>query len=360
MPLRTLTPFKFPITARTGKIERTAPHSHPRGHTLTKPNWQPDVLGDGWQAHTIPLGADAEGPLEATLVRAPGGARHKTAVLYIHGFVDYFFQTGFAAAVQAQGYDFYAIDLHKYGRSLREGQTPNYTDRLSDYAAEIDEAAHIIRTEEKHEHLIVVGHSTGGLIASLWANARPDLVDGVVLNSPWFDLNESWLLRTAGTRAIDVIGKFAPHIEVGSLGRHYGTALHTNTGGEWNYNLDWKPQAGFPVYAGWLRTVRRSQARIAGGLNIYAPVLVCTSTESGDNKHAHDAILTTDSVLDVQHMLEHAGKLGPQVTIAQIPHGAHDLALSAEPARSVYATTVTSWLNKHFGEKSAPEATPQQ
>ncbi len=316
---------------------------------MTKPNWQPDVLGDGWLAHTIPLGADDEGPLEATLVRAPGTTRHKTAVLYIHGFVDYFFQADFAAEVQEQGYDFYALDLHKYGRSLRAGQTPNYTDRLSGYAAEIDEAAHIIRTAEQHDNLIVLGHSTGGLIASLWANARPDLVDGVVLNSPWFDLNESWLLRTLGTRAVDVIGKFVPRLIVGFMGVHYGTALHADTGGEWDYNLEWKPLAGFPVRAGWFRTVRRSQARVAEGLDIYAPVLVCTSTETGESKRSHDRILTTDSVLDVQHMLDIAPGLGPNVTLAQIPYGAHDLALSPEPARSVYTTTVLNWLNKHFG-----------
>lgn len=315
---------------------------------MTKTNWHPDVLGEGWKAHTIALGADAEGPLEATLVRTAAKPRNRVAVLYVHGFVDYFFQAQFATKLQEQRYDFYAIDLHKYGRSLRAGQTPNYTTRLSDYAAELDEAAHIIRVEEKHEKLIVLGHSTGGLIAALWANARPDLVDGVILNSPWFDLNEPWLTRTLGTRFIDVLGKFAPRVVVGSLGEHYGRALHVETGGEWNYNLDWKPIAGFPIRAGWLRAVRRSQARLARGLNIHRPVLVCTSTESGDNKKFHNDILTTDSVLDVQHMLDRAPGLGSAVKIAQIPYGTHDLALSPEPARSVYTATVLTWLKKNF------------
>lgn len=318
---------------------------------MTSGNWRPDVLGNGWQARTIPLGADDEGPLEATLVRAGGAPRSRIAILYIHGFVDYFFQARFAGELQQRGYDFYAIDLHKYGRSLREGQTPNYTTNLANYAAELDEAAHIIRAEDKHEQLIVLGHSTGGLVAALWANARPDLVDGVILNSPWFDLNEPWLTRTIGTRAIDVLGAIAPRIVVGSLTEHYGRALHSDSGGEWGYDLTWKPHKGFPVRAGWMRTIRRSHARIARGLNIGGPVLVCAAAESGDNKKAHNRLLTTDSVLNVNHIVDRARGLGSDVTMTQIPDGAHDLALSPEPARGIYLTTVLGWLVEHFGSE---------
>lgn len=318
--------------------------------------WRPDILGDGWQARTIALGADDEGPLDATLVRAGEAPRSRVAILYIHGFVDYFFQARFAAELQQRGYDFYAIDLHKYGRSLREGQTPNYTTNLANYAAELDEAAHIIRVEDKHEQLIVLGHSTGGLVASLWANARPDLVDGVILNSPWFDLNEPWLTRTIGTRAIDVLGAIAPRVIVGSLAEHYGHALHSDSGGEWGYDLAWKPHEGFPVRAGWMRTVRRSHARIARGLDIRGPVLVCAAAESGDNKKSHSRLLTTDSVLNVTHIIERSRGLGSDVTVTQIPDGAHDLALSPEPARGIYLTTVLDWLTVHFGSGSAAGA----
>ncbi len=36
------------------------------------------------------------------------------AVLYIHGFIDYFFQTEMAEQFNQHGYDFYALDLRKY------------------------------------------------------------------------------------------------------------------------------------------------------------------------------------------------------------------------------------------------------
>ncbi|MEI2670802.1 MAG: alpha/beta fold hydrolase [Marmoricola sp.] len=92
------------------------------------------------------------------------------AVLHIHGFADYFFQTVAADFWVAHGYDFYAIDLRKYGRSLLAHQTPNFTNHLSAYYEELDLAWAEI--SQDHSQIVVSGHSTGGLIASLVAS-RP-------------------------------------------------------------------------------------------------------------------------------------------------------------------------------------------
>ena len=52
-------------------------------------------------------------------------------MLHVHGFADYFFQTEYAEWWNARGYDFYALDLRKYGRSIRDHQTPNYVTDLA-------------------------------------------------------------------------------------------------------------------------------------------------------------------------------------------------------------------------------------
>ncbi len=123
-----------------------------------------DVLGEPWLAETIELGEDHEGPLVATLVshRAPRPSRR--AVLYVHGFADYFFQTEFAQWWLERGYDFYALDLRKYGRSIRPGQTPTYVTDLADYDAELDVAWQRITERDGHEQVVVAAHSTGGLV----------------------------------------------------------------------------------------------------------------------------------------------------------------------------------------------------
>lgn len=323
--------------------------------------WEPDMLGGSWLARTLRLRPDDEGEVVATLVADGARPRTNRAVLYVHGYVDYFFQTHMADVLADHGYTFYALDLRRYGRSLRPHQTPNYVTRLSDYAEELDTAARIVRDELGHEELVVLGHSTGGLVTALWADARTRAgvesatstststtsavqIDALVLNSPWLDLNEPWFSRVVATRLIDVLGPLAPRTPVGGLGPHYGRALHKDTGGEWDYDLTLKPHEGFPARAGWLRAVRRGHAQVARGLDIRCPVLVLTPDASGDPKRWHDAILTTDSVLDVQQTARLAPGLGRDVTLVTVPGAAHDLSLSPEPARSRFFDEVTSWL----------------
>ena len=323
--------------------------------------WEPDTLGGSWLARTLRLRPDEEGEVVATLVADGARPRTERAVLYVHGYVDYFFQTHMADVLADHGYTFYALDLRRYGRSLRPHQTPNYVTRLSDYAEELDTAARIVRDELGHEELVVLGHSTGGLVTALWADARTRAgaesatstststtsavqIDALVLNSPWLDLNEPWFSRVVATRLIDVLGPLAPRTPVGGLGPHYGRALHKDTGGEWDYDLTLKPHEGFPARAGWLRAVRRGHAQVARGLDIRCPVLVLTPDASGDPKRWHDAILTTDSVLDVQQTARLAPGLGRDVTLVTVPDAAHDLSLSPEPARSRFFDEVTSWL----------------
>lgn len=334
------------------------------------PRWTADVLGGSWLARTLELRPDDEGEVVATLVTDGGRARTEKAVLYVHGFVDYFFQTHLADALAEDGWTFYALDLRKYGRSLRPHQTPNYVTRLSDYAEELDAAARTVTAELGHSTFVVMGHSTGGLVTSLWADARTRAagardtasardavdthgaagarsprVDALVLNSPWFDLNKPWFDRVVSTRLVDLFAPLAPRLPVGRLAPHYGRALHRGSGGEWDYDLTLKPHEGFPVRAGWLRTIRRGHAQVARGLDIRCPVLVLTSDATGDSTRPHDAVLTTDSVLDVEQTARVAPGIGPDVTLVRVAGGAHDLSLSPEPARSRFFTEVTTWLD---------------
>ncbi|MFC8921064.1 alpha/beta hydrolase [Cellulosimicrobium sp. NPDC057127] len=326
-----------------------------RDGTHEQGGWRPDVLGGTWQARDL----DLPGGAVATLVRdaaagsAPvGPGPGRPAVLYVHGFIDYFFQTHVAEAFAARGYPFYALDLRGYGRSIGRGtgapsrpdDDPNFVTDLAVYAQDLDAAARALRAEG-HEHLVVLGHSTGGLVASLWADARPGRVSALVLNSPWFDLNRSWLYRGPVTQVVDVVGRVAPRLVVGHLDEHWARALHASTGGEWDFDLAWKPLEGFPVRAGFLRSVRRAHRRVAKGLAVDCPVLVLASARSGPAAGWHDALLTTDSVLDVEHIVSRAARLGDDVTVVAVEGGAHDLALSPEPARSTYLREVLDWLD---------------
>ena len=310
-------------------------------------DWTEDVLGAGFEARTLRLPEGAE----ATLIRytpedGPGVGR--PPVLYVHGFTDYFFQRHLAEAVAGRGYPFYAIDLRAHGRSIdawtTAGGDPNMVNSLRLYQQDLDAAADAIAADG-HTGLVLMGHSTGGLITSMYAHARPDRVTALVLNSPWFDLKGRWSDRTVVTQAVYVLGRIAPRTVVTTLGGDYGRALHHATGGEWEYDLAWKPYNGVPVRAGWLAAIRRGHRRLARGLAVQCPTLLCTSDKTGPDGGDAAVMLSTDAILDVAHMHARASKLGEAVDVAIIEGGAHDLALSPRPAREKYLATVLDWLD---------------
>src|SRR5256714_9463023 len=135
---------------------------------------EPDILGDAYGRRTLELGTDDEGPVVATLISRPPSRPTGRAVLYVHGYVDYFFQTHVADFFVDRGIHFYALDLRKYGRSLLPHQTPNFVRDIAEYYPELDEAARIIREEDGHERLLVNAHSTGRLTTAPWAHRGPE------------------------------------------------------------------------------------------------------------------------------------------------------------------------------------------
>ena len=205
------------IPATSTRVGPGQPGSAAKVSSVTA--WEPDVLAGYWQ-QTFVLGPDpdGEGDLVATLVRRgePEAAATR-AVLMVHGFTDYFFHTELADHFAARGFIVYALDLHKCGRSWREGQTPHFTTDLARYDTELERAVDLIRAEcnvdgrqapQSPANILLYGHSAGGLIVSLWLDrlrsrgmTQPKDITGLVLNSPWLDLQGPAILRTAPTAA---------------------------------------------------------------------------------------------------------------------------------------------------------------
>lgn len=305
-----------------------------------------DILGAPYEAAELPLAADEEGPVSATLVRrvVPGSRR---AVLYVHGYVDYFFQTHLADHFTAAGFSFYALDLRKYGRSLRPHQSPNFVRDLAAYDEELDEAVRIIRELDGHTQLLVNGHSTGGLITALWASRRAGqgLVDGLFLNSPFLSMPAAPAVRTLGAPAIRAIGRAAATRKLPSaLNPHYVHSLHRDHRGEWDFDLTLKPAEGFPLYAGWLAAIQRGHRAVRRGLGVDCPVLLMASTASISTTRWHPGLLTRDGVLRADDIAALAPRLGRHVTTVRIEGGVHDLVLSGEQARTQVFAELDRWL----------------
>lgn len=309
---------------------------------------QTDVLGAPYTAETIELPDDDEGRVVATLVKRPARTTTRKAVLYVHGFCDYFFQTGYAEWWTERGYDFYALDLRKYGRSILPHQTPNYVADLREYWPELDAAWQRITERDGHDHVVLSAHSTGGLTVPLWVADRAVATAGIVLNSPWFDLQGPAWMRSWGTSVIHVLGRLAPMaVMPRNVSGTYGQSLHHTLAGEWEYDLGWKPADSFPVRFGWISAIRKGHARLQAGLGLTVPVLVLASARSGSSPVVDEVALSSDVVLDVAQIGRWAPTLGTDVTVVSIDGGLHDLALSRREPRERFYDELGRWLDAH-------------
>ncbi len=302
-----------------------------------------DHLGQGFKDIVIPLADDFDGPQEATLIFRKASNANKKAILYVHGFIDYFFQTEMADIYNDWGFDFYAVDLRKYGRSLKEYQHPNFISDIHDYFEELDKSIAIIK-ESGVKEILLMGHSTGGLTTPLYAQYRKN-IDGLILNSPFFDFNVSVGLKTL-LPLIAAVGKIIPFAKMDSLSENYPKSLHKNYLGEWDFNEEWKPIKNFPAYMGWTRAIYKAQKELQKGLDIQCPVLVLHSDKSYIGKNWNELIRTSDAVLNIDHMKKYAPGLGNNIKIVEIKDGVHDLTLSVKESRDNTFKQIKQWLDK--------------
>lgn len=321
------------------------------------------MLGSEFEQATLELRPDTEGDVFATLVHykhhvAPSWwervrgkgeqVAHDTDVLYVHGWSDYFFQRNLAEYWAARGANFYALDLRKFGRSLRDYQTPGFTDSLGVYDEEIEFAlkimGHGVKTHNPRR-LVLMGHSMGGLILSLWADRNPGRINGLVLNSPWLEYQLTGAGRAVAAPVVRAQARLAPKSPMPNvdLGFYY-RSISAKRDGEWEFNEQWRPERAFATRPAWLTAILDGHAKIAQGLNIDAPVLVLLSDKSLLTPKWSKDMMNADVAIDVNVVSARAHLLGHHVTIARIPGGMHDLVLSKRRPRQMTFDAITHWL----------------
>ena len=293
-------------------------------------DWKADRLLPGFEAKELSFPDDYDGPVVATLVRLPIPNAARGAVLYVHGFIDYFFQRHMAERFAAEGYAFHALDLRKHGRSLRAHQHPCFCKDIAEYYADLTRAL-----EEIGEPVLLAGHSTGGLICSLYAaeGERRDRVKALWLNSPFFEWRGKCLAR-ARLRVAGMLGRSFPFLNQPKVAPPaYVESLHRNWHGEWEFDLSLKPREGFPAYFGWVAAIWRAHAGVHAGLALGCPVLAMHSDEA-------------DIILDWRSIARWSRALGPRVSVLQFPGALHDLVLSRREIRDEVFRQLFAWAER--------------
>ena len=353
------------LATRTASSPMASSSKDPQASYSYVDPWKPDSVLEGYQQATVHLGEDAEGEIVATFVRKDPSKLtlqerrrrwhfsvrgHRLAIMYVHGWNDYFYRRHASEYWESLGIPFYAVDLRKFGRSYRPYQTPGYIEDLHEYRLEFNALRYqIVKEQGKDVRILMIAHSQGGLSASLWVNTEhPHHVEALALNSPWLELQGNRMFRLLSTPVVQMYrlrgGKTVmPMRDPG----FYARCIKRSTGGEWDY-LDHplNPGVEFLTRAGWMQAIYNGQDEIAKNLDIQIPVLVCTSDKSMMLQSTWDeGMREADSVLDITAIRQAALHLGDVVALATIRGGLHDLSMSKPDARRKYFRIVTMWAS---------------
>lgn len=313
--------------------------------------WNIDILGSDYCMTQIVMPDDYSGKVVSTIIKRNTKTKSCKAVLYIHGYNDYFFQKELGDQFVAHEYNFYAIDLRKYGRSILQGQKLFEVRDLKEYFADIDSALHIIKTEGNQD-IVLMGHSTGGLIASYYmvksvSDKQP--IKALILNSPFMDMNLSDLQEKYLLPMVSAISGLIPNISIEQNSNDaYSQSLLKKYHGEWEYNTEWKLPLSPAVTTGWLGAIHKAQTVLQKGQDIMIPILLMRSAQSVNGITWNTEFNRGDAVLDVNEISMYGKLLGKNVTELVIKEGLHDIMLSRKPVRTAVYLYLFNWLDQQL------------
>ncbi|WP_347107547.1 alpha/beta hydrolase [Paenarthrobacter sp. S56] len=332
--------------------------------------WSSDILGADFQSCTLETQEPGGSLRRATLVRyrpagpatplAGNGRNHERhdagqgAVLFLHGWSDYFFNVELAQFWARQGYDFYALDMHNHGRNLEADSIGGYVADLADYDTEINSALRIIRavgSGGSRESVALMGHSTGGLVAALWAQRHRGVVQYLILDSPWLEMHGSSIGRRAAQAMVAPLARLRPEMVLRLPERgFYYRSISVTAEGEWQLDERYRPPFAFPVRVGWLKAVLAGHGQVARGLGLDIPVLVFISGASANGMVWQESMRRSDAVLDVDVIGARAMTLGRSVTLERIDGGLHDVFLSAPDVRADAYARLARWIKGYMSD----------
>ena len=302
-------------------------------------------LNTDYTCHTINLKPDYEGPAAAVLISSNFNLGNRKSVLYIHGYIDYFFQAHLGAAFNANGFDFFALDLRKHGRSLLAHQRPNYCKDIEEYFEEI--SISIQKIQEKSTAIYLLGHSTGGLVASSYMNQgkEKNRIAGLLLNAPFFDLDQNKFEKCITYFVSKIMSKIAIYSKTnGALSPVYAQSIHKDFYGEWDFNTNWKPIKGFPTYFKWIVAIIKAQKKLEQS-HITVPILILHSSDAVRLSTFSKEAMSKDIVLNIEDMKRIGATLGNEVSFLKIKNAQHDVFLSEKKVRAAAFDQMFSWLS---------------
>ena len=251
---------------------------------------------------------------------------HTKCVYWVPGRNDYLHHPHVVEMLTQEGWDVYSIDLRRCGRAKMEGQNPlhsHHSDDFTEYCEEIDHVWALsdeVAGEGTYRHRIMYGHSTGGLIVSMYnrIGKRRQEISGIVLNSPFLSLNVPWIAKNvmAGIGQKVILGKGTKPLSDGGGQVNQDllsiwTQYYYESGKRNPFNLD--------LTKGWVNAAVDQQKALASMKpHTGTPLLIMTSRSDHTLKSA-----------DLLEMVDHVSTFRTEI---EVTYARHDVFLSPTPA----------------------------
>jgi len=139
----------------------------------------------------------------------------KPALLFHHGFTDNGLCWDRLASKFVNNYQCYLLDARGHGKSSDPSADLRYTDLMEDV---LDFCERL-----KLHDVVVIGHSMGGVLATMIATDDKEFIKGVVLEDPAFPTN---LLNIANLKIRQVNSAIHKHRDIPKPKEHYIRKLH--------------------------------------------------------------------------------------------------------------------------------------
>jgi len=246
--------------------------------------------------------------------------------IYIPGNNDYFYNKKMANQLHKKGYNFFAISLPNYG-FVSNVNDVNYSTFASipNLYKYID---FIVNYYQLKQIDILFGHSTGGLIATCYAeykNRETNFVKRLVLSSPLFDwygdpspksyLDKEEFLDNVITPLGLIISKV--NIKSSNGTPNLTTCEEFN---ELNFNPKYKSLIEIKTYPQWIRACTLQMKKIQNGkINVKCKVDILCSDKSVYWKYTTVA----DNTLDVSEIVMYSKKITNDFNIHIVKDSVH-------------------------------------
>jgi len=231
-------------------------------------------------------------------------ASPRATVAVIHGGGDHSGRyPALTAALVRAGFQAALLDLRGHGQS--DGRR-FYVDAFSDYLHDVDAFFAKLRADGlARGKLLVVAHSMGGLVASLWGLTHGAEVDGFVLSSPYFRL----AMRPPLTKVVAarLAGRVVPWLPV-ATGLDVGELTSDEELQRWTER---DPLYGRYTTPRWFDESRRAQVQaLRRAKELRAPLLVLAAgadriADAAAARAFVDAASSSDKRLEVYEGFRH-------------------------------------------------------